>query len=143
MMKYPILLLLLCISQTAYGLTHAGVKEICDASPVACEQHPILQAYVGGALDLVATLDEQTDYLAPVYCKHPSELFDVPAMIQHILNAESRQPDDNAMLSVIDYLVTFGGCQSCLLHRPRPHRQMQSARSRSSNLPLKTPACGR
>ena len=45
------------------ALTMKQVSVICHSSPVECSDHPIIQAYVGGALDLLATLDEHTDYL--------------------------------------------------------------------------------
>ena len=109
-MKYLVLCSLLCLSQSVSALTVAGFRQICEASPQPCEEHPILQAYVGGALDLIATLDERTDYLSPVYCKPPDELFDVPTLIQFIRETKSHQADDNAMLPVIDYLAEKGGC---------------------------------
>ncbi|MEE9346321.1 MAG: hypothetical protein V3U88_12015, partial [Methylococcales bacterium] len=77
-----IALLLSLHAPSTLALTMKQVSNICHSSPGECSDHPILRAYVGGALDLLATLDERTDYLGKVYCKKPKELFDVPAIIR-------------------------------------------------------------
>ena len=38
------------------ALTMKQVSDICDSSSGECSDHPIIRAYVGGALDLLATL---------------------------------------------------------------------------------------
>lgn len=97
-------------SPTSHSLSNGDFNKICNASPVPCDEHPILQAYVGGALDLVATLDEKTDRLQPIYCKPTGELFDVSAMIWFMLETDRHNADDNAMVSLITYLKEKGGC---------------------------------
>ena len=99
------------ISSPAAALTLNQFVSICDAAGVACSEHPILNAYVGGALDLIAMLDEETDYLAEVYCKAPEELFDVPAIIQYMESHQAEYGDRNAMLALIRYLEEHGGCR--------------------------------
>ena len=94
----------------ASALTMGQVASICNAGPSECSKHPLIQAYVGGALDLIATLDEATDYLDDIYCKPPAELFDVPAIIRYMRKNEAAYTDRNAMLLVIRYLEEQGGC---------------------------------
>jgi|GEM_PF-1638429 len=95
---------------SAPALTVEQFSDICDAAPGECSDHPMLQAYVGGALDLLATLDEQTGYLGKLYCKEPKALFDVPVII-HFMQAHRDGNDSrNAMLLVVRYFEENGGC---------------------------------
>ena len=107
-----VILFLVLLSSSANALTLRQFSEICDTAPGDCSSHPVIQAYVGGALDLLATLDEKTDYLETVYCREPSEIFDVAAIIRFMQTADSRYADENAMLVFIQYFEKFGGCQS-------------------------------
>lgn len=97
-------------SATASALTMNQFIGICESAAGECSEHPILSAYVGGALDLVAMLDEETDYLADVYCKRPEELFDVPTIIRYMEAQHAAYADKNAMLVLIRYLEEHGGC---------------------------------
>ncbi len=105
-----ILLLTLSLSQTAEALRVAEFMTICARSGTACEQVPVLNAYVGGGLDLIAMLHEETDYIEPVYCKNPRTLFDVPAIIRFVEKHHDGNEEKNAMLLVIRFLETHGGC---------------------------------
>ncbi len=96
---------------SATALTMKQFSDICHSSPGECSDHPIIQAYVGGALDLLATLDEQTDYLEKVYCNKPKELFDVPAIIRFMELRREQYATDNAMLVLVRYFEEQGGCQ--------------------------------
>ncbi len=100
--------LLLPSSSTA--LTLDQFIGICEAEQYECTQHPIANAYVGGALDLIATLDEETDYLETIYCKKPRELFDVPAIIRYMQQGGAEHAGENAMILVLQYLQEHGGC---------------------------------
>ncbi len=104
-------LLLPLYAPSATALTMKQVSEICHSSPGECSDHPIIQAYVGGALDLLATLDERTDYLGKVYCKKPKELFDVPAIIRFMELRGEQYAADNAMLVFVRYFEEHGGCK--------------------------------
>ncbi len=95
----------------AGALTMPEFMAICGSIDGKCEDHPILQAYVGGALDLIAMLDEETEYLATVYCKSPKELFDVGSIIQFMERERVGHGKRNAMLLVIRYLEEQGGCR--------------------------------
>lgn len=99
------------LAPSATALTMKQFSDICHSSPGECGDHPILQAYVGGALDLLATLDEQTDYLKKVYCKEPKELFNVHAIISFMEQRSNQHVADNAMLVLVHYLEELGGCQ--------------------------------
>ncbi len=96
---------------TVAALTMKQFSDICHTSPSECSDHPIIQAYVGGALDLLATLDEQTGYLGKVYCKETKSLFDVPAIIRFMEQRSEQYATDNAMLVLVRYFEEHGGCQ--------------------------------
>lgn len=99
------------VSSSAYGLTVEQFSSICDSAPGKCSDHPTIQAYVGGALDLLATLDEETDYLADVYCKKPKALFDVAAIVRFMQAHREGHAQRNAMLLLVRYFEENGGCQ--------------------------------
>ena len=94
----------------AEALTVSGFMDLCKQSGRPCAEVPLLQAYVGGALDLIAVLHEETDYIQPVYCKDPRVLFDVAAIIGFIENRREGYEQRNAMLLVVRFLEEHGGC---------------------------------
>lgn len=96
----------------ALALTMKQVSDICHSSPVECSDHPIIQAYIGGALDLLATLDGHTDYLEKIYCKKPEELFNASVIIRFMEQHSEQYTTDNAMLVLIRYFEEHGGCES-------------------------------
>ncbi len=104
------LLLTLHASSTS-ALTMKQVSEICHSYSGKCSDHPIIRAYVGGALDLIATLDERTDYLKKVYCKNPKQLFDVSTIIRYMEQRSKQYAKDNAMLVLVRYFEEHGGCK--------------------------------
>lgn len=97
---------------SATALTMKQFSDICRSSPGECSDHPIIQAYVGGALDLIATLDEKTDYLEKMYCRESKELFDVPAIIQFMVLRSEEYAEDNAMLVLVRYFEERGDCDN-------------------------------
>lgn len=104
------LLMLTSLPVSSHALTMGDFSSICDSYEGECSTIPFLQAYVGGALDLIAMLDEETDYLDQVYCREASEFFDVPKIIRYMLANKDGYRDKNAMLLVIRYLEEKGGC---------------------------------
>jgi hypothetical protein len=106
-----ITLILTLHASSATALTMKQISDICHSSPGKCSDHPIVLAYVGGALDLIATLDARTDYLKKVYCKNPKELFDVPKIIRFMEQRSKQYANDNAMLVLVRYLEEHGGCK--------------------------------
>jgi len=92
------------------ALTMDQFVAICESAKAECSEVPLLQGYVGGALDMIAMLDEETDYLADVYCKPTAELFDVPTIIRYMERHRPAFADKNAMLVLIHYLEEHGGC---------------------------------
>lgn len=98
------------VSSPLHALTMKQFVSLCKVSETDCADHPLLQAYVGGALDLIAALDEDTDYLAEVYCKPTKVLFDVPVIIRYMEGHQAEYADKNAMLLVIRYFEEQGGC---------------------------------
>lgn len=105
-------LLLPLLSPGTTALTMKEFSDICDSSPGECSNHPILQAYVGGALDLLASLDEKTGYLNKMYCKPPKELFDVPNIIRFMEQRRDQYAAENAMQVLVLYIEKHGGCPS-------------------------------
>lgn len=101
---------ILLLPGNASALTMDQVAAICGSHEGECSENPLLQAYVGGALDLIAMLDEETDYLGEVYCEEPSTFFDVSAIIQYMGAHRVEYADRNAMLLVVRYLEEKGGC---------------------------------
>ena len=97
-------------SSYVFALTVEQFSSICQTVSGNCSDHPILQAYVGGALDLLATLDEETDHLEKLYCKEPKELFNVPVIIQFMQAHGDEYASRNAMLLVVRYFEEKGGC---------------------------------
>lgn len=107
-----LLISLLALSRPATALTLHQFVSACESAAVSCSEHPFLIAYVGGALDLIAVLDEETEYLGKVYCEPKDELFDVTAIIQYMEGLQIEYSDKNAMLVLIRYFEEHGGCQS-------------------------------
>lgn len=107
--RCAVLIALIGLAGPASALTMDQFSSICRETP--CSEHPILNAYVGGALDLIAMLDEETDYLGEVYCKPAKTLFDVPAIIRYMETRQREYADRNAMLVLIRYLEEHGDCQ--------------------------------
>ena len=105
-----LLLLVICAPDRAEALRVEEFMAICTAAGRECAEVPILNAYVGGALDLVAMLHEETEYIEPIYCRDPELLFDVPAIIRYIEARRAGNEDKNAMLLVIRFLEEHGGC---------------------------------
>ena len=103
-------LLALSLPERAEALRVGEFMAICTQSGMACEDLPVLNAYVGGGLDLIAMLHEETDYIEPVYCKDPKALFDVRAIIRFIEEHHQGNEDKNAMLLMIKFLEVNGGC---------------------------------
>lgn len=93
------------------ALTVQQFSDICASAPGECSELPVIQAYVGGALDLLATLDEQTEYLETLYCKEPQKLFDVAAIVRFMQQQPEQSANSNAMLLLIRYFEQNGGCE--------------------------------
>lgn len=102
--------LLSLLSGRADALSIAEFAAICDSSPGPCQEIPVIQAYIGGALDLIAMLDEETDYLATIYCRPPRDFFDVGDIIRYFEERRNDRPERNAMLLLVRYLEEKGGC---------------------------------
>lgn len=98
------------VSNNTWALTMADFLAICESTEKSCAEQPILQAYVGGSLDLIAVLDEETEYLQKLYCKDPSDLFDVSRIIEFMESHQAEYAQDNSMLLVIRYLEENSGC---------------------------------
>lgn len=117
-MKHSIIVLVwfaissLFLSNSALALTMADFIKICESAEKPCYEYPILQAYVGGSLDLIAALDEETEYLEKIYCKKPSEIFNVRRIIEFMESHNVEYAKKNSMLLVIRYLEENGGCQN-------------------------------
>ncbi|GGD73954.1 hypothetical protein [Lacimicrobium alkaliphilum] len=98
-------------ANSASALTVKQFSDICASAPEECSKLPVINAYIGGALDLLATLNDRTEYLQPIYCKAPQRLFDVPAIVGFMQQQTEHNAQDNAMLLLIRYLEEYGGCK--------------------------------
>lgn len=106
-----ITLLLSLHAPSTLALTMKQFSDICHSSSGECSDHPVIQAYVSGALDLLATLEERTDYLGKVYCKKPKELFNVSVIVRFLELRSEQYTTDNAMLVLVRYFEERGGCK--------------------------------
>lgn len=107
-----VLLLLAITLSTANALTMQQFSKLCASATGECSDHPIVQAYIGGALDLLATLDENTNYLDTLYCAEPKTLFDVAAITRFMQAHTKEYANQNAMLVVVRYFEKNGGCNN-------------------------------
>ena len=107
-LKGILVAVLICSSKVS-ALTISEFKEICESSQVACKEHPILQAYVGGALDVLAVLDDENQFQENIYCGDNSVLFDFKRIIVFMEQSQEKATD-NAMSVLIKYLENNGGC---------------------------------
>jgi hypothetical protein len=110
LLPFTIVTMALLYSTSTLALTVEQFSKICDSAPGKCSDHPVVQAYVGGALDMLATLDEETDFLTKLYCKKPQELFYVPAIIHFMQTNSAGYAKRNAMVLVVRYTEENGGC---------------------------------
>ncbi len=94
----------------ASALNTEDFFRICEMGKVPCNENQLLNAYIGGALDLVASLDENTDYLQTIYCEDPRELFDIPSIVAYMDQHRQEYANRNAMMLLIRYLEEHGGC---------------------------------
>lgn len=106
-----VILLLALHTPSASALTMKQVFDICHSSSSECSNHPMIQSYIGQAFDLLATLNEQMDYLGKMCCKKTKELFDVPAIIRFMELRSEQYATDNAMLVLVRYFEEHGGCK--------------------------------
>ena len=103
-------LLLLLLATPAQAMKISEFSQICASTPAPCADIPLIRAYVGGALDLLASLDENTEYLTQIYCKPAQELFDAARIIQFMQSHQNENPARNAMVLVIQYMEEESGC---------------------------------
>lgn len=93
------------------ALTTQQFFDICESTKQSnCADVPVLQAYLGGALDLMATLDERTEYLGKFYCSDPKTLFDVSKIVAYMKDNKQDYLASNAMLLLIRYFEDEGKC---------------------------------
>jgi len=102
--------LAILITKEAKALTVQQFVNICQQGEIECHKQPILQSYVGGALDMIAVLQESNALLTKVYCKKPKVLFGVRQIINFILNNSDTDKSKNTMLLVVRYLTKQGAC---------------------------------
>lgn len=108
-------LLLLTLSTSANGLETRQFKELCEPSGEANAQfkQQICNAYLGGAFDLLGTLNEREAAQGrPLFCIDGNTLLNVENIKQHVL-AKAEEPafaNINAMHALLDYVHIHGGC---------------------------------
>ncbi|MEM6300581.1 MAG: hypothetical protein AAF749_02500 [Pseudomonadota bacterium] len=100
----------LLFSHVSLALTAKDFFAICASAEMSCSDHPITQAYIGGALDLMATLDEKTPYLEAPYCRPAKELFKVTDVVDYMKANLRNYESENAMLLFVRFLEDRGAC---------------------------------
>ncbi|RBP51740.1 hypothetical protein [Arenicella xantha] len=103
-------LLMVVLSCSAQALTVGQVQGICAEYDTSCRDNPFLQAYVGGGLDMLATLKEQGTLTGIQLCEPSDELFDVDKILDFLSSAKDDAKAKNAMHQVISYLQREGSC---------------------------------
>lgn len=98
-------------SERSHALSVDDLLGACEQAGAPCKDIPWVQAYIGGALDLIAMLDEETEYLAEVYCKSPDVLFDVAGILDYVEQNRVGNGGKNAMMLVIRFFEEYGGCR--------------------------------
>ncbi len=116
MIKTATVLLMMLIAsitpKTANSLTMSEFVSICEKMQTKCHENQFLQAYVGGALDLLAALDEETNYLAKIVCKDKRSLFNTDAIIRYMMENQKPYKNRNATLVIVRYMEENGGCSA-------------------------------
>ncbi len=102
----------LLLSKSVSAITIEEFNNICASAPMPCTEIPFLQAYVGGSLDMLAALDESTNYLGEIYCRPARELFDTTKIIEFMQAHKDDAASRNAMVLVIQYLEEQGRCNN-------------------------------
>ncbi|EPJ49351.1 MAG: hypothetical protein OFPI_25240 [Osedax symbiont Rs2] len=98
------------IPVNAQALTMKQFMQICHSAKSKCSQHPVLNAYIGGSLDLFAALQEQNLFKTKDFCANARPHFNVPAIIDHMEKNQAAYANKNAMLSLVSYFKKKGGC---------------------------------
>ncbi|MFT7559813.1 MAG: hypothetical protein ACI93R_001728 [Flavobacteriales bacterium] len=104
--------LLSLYSHSITALRMNQFSELCHSSLGECSDKPIVQTYVGGDLDILTVLEEQTGFLGPVYRKESERLFDVLVVIRFIAQRSEQYATSNGMLALVRYDEQQGGCQA-------------------------------
>jgi hypothetical protein len=99
------------VSNAANALSVSQFSQLCSqAKPQKCHEVPLVRAYVGGALDMVASLQESKALATDLVCRPPEDLFEVEQIITYMEKNASEDNKQNAMYLVINYIQKHGGC---------------------------------
>ncbi len=110
LLSLPLLFLSVLPTAEVSALTIDQFQSICRDYQENCDQHPTIQAYVGGALDLFATLNENPAYLAEINCAESRKLYNVKKIIEHMQRADVSNGNTNAMTVFIHYFEINKPC---------------------------------
>jgi len=100
------------ITAPTHALTLAQFNAICADQPVPCTQHPALHAYIGGAIDLLVAMRQNSDYLSPMTCALTPQHLDVNTIITFMTEYEPQSPERDAMAVLLEYLQAELPCKS-------------------------------
>ena len=103
--------LLFLIPNESKALTTKQLFEICASNNKPCKELAMVNAYLGGAFDLLGTLKDETNYLKKIYCDSPQSLFDTTKVLEYMEKHKEGYLNKNAMLLVIRYLEENGNCK--------------------------------
>ena len=106
-----VLVALLALAGRAQALRTGEFLALCGDVLAACAEQPVVQLYLGGALDALALVNETASARKqPLYCLPERQLFDMSRIVAHVVANRRKFEDKNAMTGVIDYLRAYGGC---------------------------------
>lgn len=100
---FATLLILFTLNTPANALTTGELLDACAAKGRSCDQLPFANIYIGGALDLLGTLNEKKQLKVPVLCSTNKDIFDVKRILQYMEKNREGYNDRNAMHIVIKY----------------------------------------
>lgn len=97
-------------SSSSSALTTKELLKVCGLKNQPCHTLPFANAYIGGALDLLGTLQENEQLNLQFSCASPNKLFKVKRILDYIeenqISNENQRfyEDKNAMTLVIKYM---------------------------------------
>ncbi len=103
-------IVLVAASLQVQALTTWEFLQLCDDTAGACAEQPVVQLYLGGAMDALAVVNETALQKRPLYCLPERQLFDMHRIFAHIAENQQRFRQRNVMHAMLDYLRLHGGC---------------------------------
>lgn len=110
--KFKLILLIACATlSSATTVLALDVDQFVEWCAKQNKPKPFCEIYLGGALDAIAVMNDIAKTNGkPIYCKPESELFKPEKIIKYVLSQHPKLASKNAILPVLNYLKSEGGC---------------------------------